>query len=238
MVVKACAKCSKEFRHPRWISRKLCSTTCRIKWTPENLLIKYNNKVIRNRTGCWGWNSSRADGYAVITYSGKQIKAHRFAWEIERGPIPEGLYVLHHCDTRDCSKITHLFLGTHADNMRDMIAKGRDNFGIGAKLTDEQVIEIKELLRNGSTITELSHKFGVGKTTIGSIRIGSSYKHLVPRYGSLEKIKGAKLIPEDVRTIRKLLNRFTPIDRITKKFEISRDTVFRIQNGRAWKHIK
>ena len=51
--------------------------------------------------------------------------AHRVAWEKAHGPIPKGMYVLHRCDNPPCINVEHLFLGTQAENMRDMAAKGR-----------------------------------------------------------------------------------------------------------------
>ena len=64
------------------------------------------------------------DGYGVFS-EGKDIRAHRRAWEAFYGPIPTGMHVLHHCDNPPCVNVNHLFLGTDADNNADMMAKGR-----------------------------------------------------------------------------------------------------------------
>ena len=76
------------------------------------------------------------------------LLVHRVAWELVRGPIPDGLDVLHSCDVRLCAKPDHLFLGTHLDNMRDMISKGRDVHFSGeqngnSKLSIEDVDDIR-----------------------------------------------------------------------------------------------
>ncbi len=79
---------------------------------------------------CWGWNASRNNkGYGVVGFPSKagKVYAHRVSWEIHYWPIPDGLFVLHRCDNPICCNPRHLFLGTSADNVRDMIEKGRDN---------------------------------------------------------------------------------------------------------------
>lgn len=78
---------------------------------------------------CWEWcGTIGSHGYGVIGKGGKDSKiltTHRLAFEICNGGIPLGLYVLHRCDNRRCVNPHHLFLGTHLDNVRDMLAKGR-----------------------------------------------------------------------------------------------------------------
>lgn len=77
-------------------------------------------------TGCLnyrGWINT--NGYGRIRIGKKSCGAHRVAYEVFIGPIPEGMLVCHKCDNRRCIEPTHLFLGTHADNTQDMLQKGR-----------------------------------------------------------------------------------------------------------------
>lgn len=87
---------------------------------------RFDAKVERGE-GCWVWTGLRTQyGYGTITNgAGCKLLAHRASWELHVGPIPDGLWVLHRCDNPPCVNPAHLFLGTHADNVRDMWAKGR-----------------------------------------------------------------------------------------------------------------
>jgi predicted XRE-type DNA-binding protein len=81
--------------------------------------------------GCWLWRGAVAKtGYGQASFNGRTIAAHRASWQRERGAIPTGMLVLHKCDVRDCVRPSHLFLGTHKDNMADMYAKGRGPVGL------------------------------------------------------------------------------------------------------------
>jgi hypothetical protein len=117
-----------------------------------------------------------------VKIAGRPVKAHRRAWELARGPIPEGMSVLHRCDNRICVEPTHLFLGDAADNMRDMAAKGR---AAGSrrrgerhpmvKLSDEQVRTIRaRCVRHGryGNSRWLAEEFGVSLTTVQNIVVG------------------------------------------------------------------
>lgn len=81
-----------------------------------------------NKTdGCWIWTAYRDDkGYGCFGFRGKVWKAHRVAYELATGPIPTGAHILHSCDNPSCVNPEHLRAGTHADNMRDKVARGRD----------------------------------------------------------------------------------------------------------------
>lgn len=75
---------------------------------------------------CWVFMGARnRDGYGHIRRSGFSGKAHRYVWLQAVGPIPDGLHVLHTCDNPACVRPSHLWLGTHRDNMQDMLRKGR-----------------------------------------------------------------------------------------------------------------
>jgi len=100
-----------------------------------------------SESGCLLWRGHKGNtGYGLISLrepGGQRTRlVHRVAWENANGPIPEGMYVLHRCDTKLCCNPAHLFLGTHVDNMADMAAKGRAQ-RVRKKLTDRDV----ELIR-------------------------------------------------------------------------------------------
>lgn len=76
--------------------------------------------------GCWEWQAHRnPEGYGVIGIDRVPVGAHRVAWELTYGPIPEGIYVCHHCDNPPCVRPDHLFLGTNSDNIIDAMSKHR-----------------------------------------------------------------------------------------------------------------
>lgn len=126
----------------------------------------------RNRDG---YGSFRGDGGATVL-------AHRFAWTIAHGPVPRGMHVLHRCDTPACCRHDHLFLGSHADNMADRLAKGRYRGLAGvrnarAKLTDASVAEIRAMLAGGSSQSECARAFGVSQQTVSNIGRLASWRH-------------------------------------------------------------
>lgn len=85
---------------------------------------------VKRGDGCWEWQGgSNQYGYGLFTRRGCDTKvtrvASRISWELAHGPIPQGMVVCHKCDNPPCVNPDHLFIGTHLDNMRDMVAKGR-----------------------------------------------------------------------------------------------------------------
>lgn len=145
---------------------------------------RFNKKYQIKENGCWIWTGgTRLNGKGVPyprhwTDDQKSIGAHRFAYELAHGAIPKGMYVCHKCDTPLCVNSDHLFVGTHHDNMRDMVQKNRSFTGRGenkkgrAKLTNEQAQQIKLMQISQSKIAKL---FGVSQNTISRIKSGESY---------------------------------------------------------------
>ncbi len=84
---------------------------------------------VRFGESCWEWTGAIDDNYGVAWRNGKKTGAHRAAYEMEYGLIPEGMQVLHRCDNPPCVRPDHLFLGTHADNMADRSSKNRQSTG-------------------------------------------------------------------------------------------------------------
>ena len=86
------------------------------------------SRVAPDTGGCRPFSSTFTNGYGCFAYKGRNWRAHRVAWILVYGYIPDGLCVLHRCDNPACCNTEHLFTGTQADNMRDKIAKGRGYF--------------------------------------------------------------------------------------------------------------
>jgi len=95
----------------------------------EKLMERFEDKYIPEpMSGCWIWTARVSPaGYGQASYKRKSTFAHRLAWTLFRGPIPEGLCVLHKCDNPPCVNPEHLFIGTQIENIRDCVAKGRIN---------------------------------------------------------------------------------------------------------------
>lgn len=119
--------------------------------------------------GCWEWTASRyVSGYGGVRWHGEMRYAHRLAWELENGSIPEGKWILHRCDTPSCCRPSHLFLGDARTNVDDKLAKGRSN-ATGAKLTVATVQEIRRRAANGERQVDLASEFDVSPGSICKI---------------------------------------------------------------------
>ena len=133
-------------------------------------------------SGCWIWTACLSTaGYGKLGVEGKSEYAHRISWDIHFGPIPDDLWVLHRCDVPCCVNPAHLFLGTHADNVRDREEKGRGvppqtqgSSNGNAKLTDDDVAEIR-LLRGVFLQREIAKAYGVSQVNVSAIQTGKSW---------------------------------------------------------------
>lgn len=164
--------------------------TKRTSMTPQSIDAFWSKVDIANNTReCWNWRSAKKpSGYGNVTIDKKYRLAHRVAFELANGPIPPGFIVCHICDNPSCCNPQHLMLGTVKSNAADMLIKNRQvkaqyaSRGVNntnAKLTNEDVLRIRELYRNKSLNQyELSDKFGVSQTCIGSIVRRTTWRHI------------------------------------------------------------
>ncbi len=134
---------------------------------------------------CWEWQAARThDGYGEFGLDGAIVKAHRFAYKMFVGQIPDGQIICHHCDNPPCCNPNHLFLGTDLINNHDMMSKGRNvvlrgvNNGF-AKLNDNLVREIKQCLLDGMKQRDIAIQFRISKGTVSGIAKNRTWKHVI-----------------------------------------------------------
>ena len=131
---------------------------------------------------CWEWMGAKIPrGYGEFSVSGKNKYAHRISWRLTNGPIPKGMCVLHRCDNPSCVNPAHLFLGTNTENMRDRDRKGRQARGKDhgmAKLTPQDVGEIRKMLAQGVVQRVIAEKYGIARSEISHIKTGAKWRSL------------------------------------------------------------
>lgn len=185
-----CANCGAEVeRGAKKVGRSAfsaCSRAClgemnsRRRLSREEAEKRFSARIGRvTSAGCWVWTGKPdSEGYGRFKLCGEETGAHRAAYRLFVGEIPDGLFVCHHCDNKVCVNPSHFFLGTSAENIRDCVAKGRQPKGTAkpdAKLDDEIVRTIRA---SSLPTAELSQRYGVSKQNIWAARTGRSWRHV------------------------------------------------------------
>ena len=110
-----------------WATRSSCNRSCHVAWkNSKPLWVTLYERTRAADTGCIEWTGRLdAKGYGRFSAAGGEVLAHRIAYSVHFGAIPEGAHILHRCDNRRCVNPHHLFLGSNDENMADMVRKGR-----------------------------------------------------------------------------------------------------------------
>lgn len=89
-----------------------------------DILTRFRSKVVKMESGCHEWRSTiHRDGYGKFWFDGQQAKAHRIAWLLFVGEIPDGAWILHKCDNRKCVNPEHLYIGDAKQNVQDKVER-------------------------------------------------------------------------------------------------------------------
>lgn len=150
---------------------------------------QYDHKSLHDRfmqyvDDNWQWTGCKTkSGYGRIGIDYKTVRAHRVSYELFKGPIPDGMYVLHSCDDPGCVNPDHLHLGTAYENRQEMLSRNRSNFAYGekhgrAKLSEDQVKEIKKKAKAGQSKPSIAAEYAICKEMVYNIIRGTNWKHL------------------------------------------------------------
>lgn len=171
--VVACAKCGTEtYRKAGEIARSkgrlFCSLACRNAAGPRtNLSARFWAGVDRsNPDGCWPWTRAirNSAGHGGVWDGTRWTHAHRVAYTLSNGPIPPGMEVCHRCDNPPCCRPDHLFLGSHRENMDDMVTKRRKK-----RISVEVEQRAVTLIGEGQTYDQVVAALGIGRSTLKRI---------------------------------------------------------------------
>jgi len=182
-----CTRCGKEFSTRISRPRKFCSLSCYFSHRfPKDIASRFWSHVDQSGgpDACWPWTLSKdKDGYGKFTMPGrKSWHAHRVAWFLTNGPIPEGLLIRHFiCSNPPCCNPKHLLPGTPTDNMQDCVRQGRIQKGSthpSAKLTEENIVEIRRQYAAGGSQENIAVLFGIAQTTVSKIVRRQRWTHV------------------------------------------------------------
>lgn len=162
-----------------------CSNKCRRNSEIKDIHTEFLERVnIPDLFSCWEWISSKTrKGYGIFWYHNIRKTAHRISYELYKGEIPKGLCVCHKCNNSSCVNPAHLYAGTNQDNMNDKVKASRQSHSFGersgtAKLTEKQVLEIFELIKNNVSFKDIAKKYNIKPTSVSNFNIGIGWKHL------------------------------------------------------------
>ncbi len=187
---------------------------------------------------CWEWTDSHAtEGYGAFYSSVGRERAHRYAWSLLRGEIPSGMWVLHRCDYRACVNPDHLWLGTHDDNMADMVAKGRGrNAGLRGEAHPNKRLRGEDAfwarlahLYAGASFRSIGDAFGVDGCTASKTCAGLSLDGTVPSNTRIREGDVLPIVAAAARGVRR--------SDLAAQYHVSKYAIDDLLSGRSWSRV-
>jgi hypothetical protein len=187
-----CVVCNTPFQRDAWSQKYRKTDTCSKKCTGVYNTLPISERLIKHikinpKTNCWEWTGTSCHGrYGMVRAWGKKRLAHRVSYQIFRGEIPDDLEVLHGCDNGICINPDHLHLGTHSQNMKEAVERGRINPSLRsgenhpmARLTETIVRQIRERARNGERAKPIADAMELNLNTVCDVITGRTWKQVV-----------------------------------------------------------
>lgn len=196
----------------------------------ENKLL---SRLVRvSATGCWEWPGNRMiSGYGLIRFRMEVFTTHRVACQLYIGDV-DGRTVCHRCDNPPCCNPTHLFVGTQADNVRDMKSKGRNARGERsgqAKVADADVVRMRERYAAGEIVARIAESFGLTAKHASRLVVGKRRAYLPGG----QKPRHHRLTPDEILRVQAMRAIGLSYQRIGRELGVCKKTAMNAMRRKA-----
>lgn len=215
----------------------VCPCGCGHVFSHNTLEERLWNQVSKGKEpdDCWEWvgtTNQKGYGYTALSSSGekngKKLYTHRLAYQLTYGPIPEGMHVCHKCDNPRCCRPDHLFLGTHQENMSDMVSKGRSTKKIPKK-TEQKIVS--QYLTGNYTYQQLADAHVISKTQVQRV-IGDVGKVVVDTRPNLKRLTEQQV--SEIRAHASDEKKYGLVKRLAEEYGVDRSVIYRIMHDQTY----